>query len=59
MAKKEFKKGDLVFHERYGKGQVISVEYVETPSDDDHTMLVVKMDDGSTRHFKSYQLDSQ
>lgn len=53
-----FKKGNEVTHKTYGHGVVVSAEYVELPSDGDHTFYRVQMDDKQVRHFKTSELKS-
>lgn len=57
--KAKYGKGDSVKHKTYGVGTVVSVETVELPSDNDHTMYRVQMEDGEIRHFKASELSSK
>ncbi len=53
---KVFAIGTAVKHETFGKGVITAKDNVELPSDNDHTMYTVKMEDGELRHFKGYEL---
>ncbi|TAK58902.1 hypothetical protein EPO14_01125 [Patescibacteria group bacterium] len=53
---KEFSAGDRVVTKNYGKGVVVSSEFVEKPSDGDHTFYRVRMENGAVRNLKAVEL---
>lgn len=58
MTKNEakFGVGDSVSSKEYGKGTVLSIEFVELPSNGDHTFYRVQMSDGVVRNLKGGEL---
>lgn len=52
----KFKKGDTITSKDWGEGTVVSVETVELPSDNDHVLYRVAMNDGVVRNLKAAEL---